>query len=202
MSNSTTNCIYRIYCTSTKQSYIGQTIHAEKRWSQHIAELRTGKHHNHKLQDAFWKYGETCLQFEIIEDNLEADNLTNREAYWMKEYKGYGDGLNVAYVGHPNGKPDVAVSQRPKEIAPPSLAIVKAEPQPTPTQPELKKGYETFSDTQSYISEQIRRGLHWYDEAQRLRIENQKLMRENGMLRWRLGERFDTEIDTDEQVIA
>lgn len=201
--------IYRIYCTATKQNYVGQTKDEKRRWAEHIKDLRTGKHHSRKLQDVFWKHGESCLQFEILEENVDADNMTNREAYWMKEHKGYGDGLNVAYVGHPNGKPDVVVAARKFGAAPAPLTIVQdnkpkpfgaaatSPPQAAPVTLSNTAAIKVLDEVRDYITEQQTRGWMWFKEAKLLREENEILIRENAVLRWRLGER-----SADDKAIA
>lgn len=181
-----TGCIYKITCTKTDQNYIGRTMNVKERWSSHCELLRKGKHHSHKLQDAFWKYGESCLQYEVIETGIESADLPNREAYWMKEHKGYGPGFNIQYVGHPNGKPVIPRTVKPSSNPPAPLTIVQ---QATPTN---EKQERVLDDVRDFIIEQTTRGRFWFDEAERLRIENQNLLRENGALRWQLGERdFD-----------
>lgn len=70
--------------------YIGSTFYSlESRKSNHLANLRKNKHHNHKLQAEFNKYGESKTQFKVIEyyegyDRLE---LLEREKHWIDYYK-------------------------------------------------------------------------------------------------------------------
>ncbi len=182
-----TGCIYKITCTKTDQNYIGRTMNVKERWTSHSELLRKGKHHSHKLQDAFWKYGESCLEFEVIETGIEYADLSNREAYWMKEHKGYGDGFNIKYVGHPNGKPVVprAIKLPPQPPAP--LTVVTAEP--PKNQPSQSTMIEIAGMVGSAIAEVRGRQIAAEDEAIRLRTENEILIRENAVLRWRLGDR-------------
>lgn len=188
--------IYRIYCTSTKQNYIGQSIDSKKRWAQHVNELRKGKHHSHKLQEAYWNFGESCLRFEVLENDIDISDMTSREAYWMKEHEGYTKGFNVQYVGHVNAKPVIPFSAR-KNIPPPPLAIVQDDKQSpfgsTPTVPPKQKTRDDMimdmvSDALNRVSIELNTWRYAAeDEVRRLRAENEILIRENAVLRWRLG---------------
>lgn len=186
-----TGCIYRITCTTTRQNYIGQTVNTQQRWATHIADLRKGKHHSHKLQEAFWKYGESCLKFEILESGIDTQDMLNREAHWMKVHEGYGAGFNIQYVGHPNGKPTVQITPRKsKPLAQPPLTIVKNEkPQPKVAE-AIYKGVELGLDgLRDSVIEMLTRQRVALEEAAKLRKENEILIRDNAVLRWRLGER-------------
>ena len=65
--------------------YVGSSKEIESRWQRHIVDLRTGKHHNIKLQRAFCKYGESAFMFEIIEHTSE-NTLLEREQYYLDTY--------------------------------------------------------------------------------------------------------------------
>lgn len=187
---SATGCIYKITCTKTNQNYIGRTMNVKERWSSHSELLRKGKHHSHKLQDAFWRYGESCLQYEVIETGIESADLSNREAYWMKEHKGYGDGFNIQYVGHPNGKPVIAASIKPSKLSSTPPAPLTVVPTETPkSNPPETTMIEIGGMISGAIAEVRGRQLAAEDEVIRLRTENEILIRENAVLRWRLGDR-------------
>lgn len=65
-----------------------------RRKKDHFCLLRVGKHPNPHLQNAFWLYGESAFEFQIIEITKD---LLNRENVWIKE----GD-YNVAlHAGSP-----------------------------------------------------------------------------------------------------
>lgn len=49
--------IYSIYNTITMKYYIGETLHPQERWQRHLSDLISNKHHSHKLQASFNKYG-------------------------------------------------------------------------------------------------------------------------------------------------
>ena len=80
--------IYKIVNIVNDRAYIGQTINFRKRKNDHLMRLRRGIHANDYLQKAFAKYGEESFKFEIIEE-VERDNLTEREQYWSDSIGDY-----------------------------------------------------------------------------------------------------------------
>lgn len=86
--------IYRIFCTESKKSYIGQSINIDNRIGVHFHFLRKQKHPNRHLQSAFDKYGESCFTSSILEV-CDHENLTEREQYWM-EVCGYENLYNLS----------------------------------------------------------------------------------------------------------
>lgn len=71
--------------------YIGSGVNIHQRWSQHLQDLRADKHHSHKLQRHYNKYGESDLVFEIIESGeyIDKNHLLSREqgCFGRFEYK-------------------------------------------------------------------------------------------------------------------
>lgn len=69
----------------TGKFYIGSTIHTDRRFREHLSDLRKGKHHSIHLQRAFDKYGEKSFIFEIIEsvDQATDEKLREREQYYI-----------------------------------------------------------------------------------------------------------------------
>ncbi|MDE3023509.1 MAG: GIY-YIG nuclease family protein [Pseudomonadota bacterium] len=57
--------IYKIIFPSGN-FYIGSAVHFKRRWNHHLCNLKLGRHHNKPLQNAFNKYGEIGLKFEIL----------------------------------------------------------------------------------------------------------------------------------------
>lgn len=64
----------------TGKRYIGSAVDVRKRWRVHRCLLRAGTHHCKPLQQAFVKYGEGSLRFEMLE-NTERDALLEREQH-------------------------------------------------------------------------------------------------------------------------
>jgi len=90
--------IYRIYCRSTGLSYVGQAKNIEKRWQQHIDQLRDGTHANrrrdsdreNRLQEDWRKHGERSFQFSILERCPDWGWwIDKREAYWISKHGDY-----------------------------------------------------------------------------------------------------------------
>lgn len=85
--------------------YVGQAIakpHAKKhkmgigaRLRDHRWHLRNNLHKNNKLQNAWNKYGEDGFRFILIEEVDEKDKVTEREQFWIDEWRSYSDGYNL-----------------------------------------------------------------------------------------------------------
>ena len=88
--------IYRIYCTKSGKSYIGQSINVSGRVLGHFRKLRLGTHQNKHLQNAFNLYGESSFGVEVLEYCNES-SLTRREQHWIDRY-GFGNLYNIAPV--------------------------------------------------------------------------------------------------------
>ena len=76
-------------------SYIGSTVHFNRRHKDHMRELRHNKHYNYIFQAAFNKYGESAMQYKELEEmkfpthynrNLIRQHLETREHYWQLLY--------------------------------------------------------------------------------------------------------------------
>ncbi len=78
-----TSGIYRIYCTATRRSYVGQAKDIDRRWQQHRNDLNNGKHCNDELQASWKKYGDQSFQWSIVERCREG-RLDAAEAYWIR----------------------------------------------------------------------------------------------------------------------
>lgn len=82
--------IYLIKCLGNGKMYIGKTIQQfEKRWKDHIRELKKSIHVNKYLQRSWDKYGEENFVFEIVEElNIQNSNIekfNNLEIYYIKK---------------------------------------------------------------------------------------------------------------------
>ena len=54
----------------TEEGYIGVSLDAERRFRQHISEMKNGGHTNTILQRALYKYGEDKIKMQLV---LEGD---------------------------------------------------------------------------------------------------------------------------------
>lgn len=87
--------IYRIYCQTSKKSYVGSTWRTFKiRWKQHLRLLNNNKHHSIELQRAFNKYGTDDFYVEILETIDSEENLLGREAFYINKYDCINNGYN------------------------------------------------------------------------------------------------------------
>lgn len=86
--------IYIIKNVVSNKVYIGQTINFNRRKSEHKFSLKYNKCDNRYIQGDLNKYGIDSFKFEILEDNVNAENLLERETYWINYYGGI-DSENV-----------------------------------------------------------------------------------------------------------
>lgn len=87
--------VYKILNTINQKFYIGSSYSINIRKIQHLNELRKGTHHCKSLQNNYNKYGESSLDFQILEElrfpedywnnqrMLLNEHLINREQYYM-----------------------------------------------------------------------------------------------------------------------
>lgn len=84
--------IYQILNLTTQKSYIGSSVAIAKRKYKHYYQLRTNKHQNRFLQNAWNKYGESDFVFRIVEEMTQeqardANYLRSREQFYMDKYQ-------------------------------------------------------------------------------------------------------------------
>ena len=79
--------IYIIENLVNGKIYVGSSIHIEKRWNEHINELRNKIHSNQILQRAWDKYGETSFSFHIVQEVSVNDDLINIEQWYLDNWK-------------------------------------------------------------------------------------------------------------------
>ena len=90
--------IYYIKNLVNDKMYVGQTGDFTNRWAHHRNDLKNGKHHNVKLQNAWNKYGEDNFEFGVLEE-CEPDKLNERETYWIEHYDSLKNGYNLSEGG-------------------------------------------------------------------------------------------------------
>lgn len=76
--------IYAIVNLINGHVYIGQSVCLESRKRSHFAELRSGKHGNAYLQNAFNLYGASSFRFVALEIVEDRERLNDREQYWIE----------------------------------------------------------------------------------------------------------------------
>lgn len=77
--------IYQIRNLVDGKIYIGSSCNVASRWIEHQHDLKKNEHRNHRLQNAFNKYGEDSFVFEVLEliDKDKKDIQFEREQYWI-----------------------------------------------------------------------------------------------------------------------
>ena len=93
--------IYKITNKINGHSYIGQSVHIEKRMREHKLKYNWEREKNKTLYQAFQKYGIENFSFEIIEE-CEANILNIREQFWIAHYNTYNNGYNMTCGGETN----------------------------------------------------------------------------------------------------
>ena len=94
-----TGYIYKITNLINQKAYIGKTVNSiEKRWSEHIRESQRERAENRPLYKALNKYGISNFTIELIEE-VEVNQLSEREIYWIGYYHTYEDGYNATLGG-------------------------------------------------------------------------------------------------------
>lgn len=84
--------IYKVTNIDTHESYIGKSVKISDRWQNHVkAASGLGGVAESQFQRALKKYGVDKFTWEVIEE-VDKDELTNREKYWITFYntKTYG----------------------------------------------------------------------------------------------------------------
>lgn len=76
--------IYVILNTETKDRYVGQAANLDKRFKEHVKNLKGNYHCNAYLQRSFNKYGLQSFVFNVIE-YCEIDCLTTQEQFWIDQ---------------------------------------------------------------------------------------------------------------------
>ena len=77
--------IYTIRNRVNNKRYVGQSIHIDTRFKEHIKALKDNQHYNVHLQASWNQYGEENFSFEVLEE-CSREQLNDRETYWKKYY--------------------------------------------------------------------------------------------------------------------
>lgn len=80
--------IYIITNKVNGKVYIGQSKKLNQRYGGHLYRLKRKEHHNEILQRAFDKYGVDNFEYNILEEVLDDNILSEREKYWIDFYGG------------------------------------------------------------------------------------------------------------------
>lgn len=80
--------IYKIINVVNNKFYVGSAVNFSRRKTRHFSELRTNRHSNLKLQNAWNKYGEKSFVFVVVEEVQDKAMLLEVENRWLKEHVG------------------------------------------------------------------------------------------------------------------
>lgn len=84
--------IYKITNLITGKIYIGQSVHIERRFSEHCFPSKTSI-----ISKAIQKYGKDNFTFEVIEE-CSKEQLDEKERYWIQYFNSIvPNGYNVAF---------------------------------------------------------------------------------------------------------
>lgn len=103
--------IYKLVFEGTNQVYVGQSICIDKRYTNHICELRNNIS-SEKLQKAFIQFGKPKL--EILE-LCSLEELDIRERYYIARYNSVKEGFNTTPGGFNNFGERASTSKHSKE---------------------------------------------------------------------------------------
>ena len=77
--------IYRLFCTVSGKSYVGQSVNVARRVERHFKGLHEGQHYNVHLQHSFDLHGHDTFLAEVLE-YCDQEMLKEREQYWIDHY--------------------------------------------------------------------------------------------------------------------
>lgn len=92
--------IYKIENLINGKVYIGKTLYEiDRRWRQHIQNSKIENYSHMPLYNAMRKYGIDNFEITQVEYIENADELSDREKYWIEQYNSYFNGYNATRGG-------------------------------------------------------------------------------------------------------
>lgn len=82
-----TQGIYAIVNTINNKIYIGSSIHLQKRYKEHMYQLKNNTHFNQHLQNSFNKYGKDAFKFIVLE--YINNDILKYEQKWIDFFPTY-----------------------------------------------------------------------------------------------------------------
>ena len=87
--------IYKIENLINHKKYIGLTNNITRRRSRHFTDLKCNRHDNSFLQKEYNIYGKEKFSFEVIfEGEINYEEISEKEKYYIKFYDSYKNGYN------------------------------------------------------------------------------------------------------------
>lgn len=94
---------YLIYIIKNKinnKVYIGQTCQsAKERFAQHMKPSVCKKRGSYKIYNAIEKYGKENFYYEVLEDNINSEDIDEKEIKYISVYDSYNNGYNSTQGG-------------------------------------------------------------------------------------------------------
>lgn len=87
---------------NNKIVYIGQSTNLKERHYRHVKHDPTNElllEYEYPLSRGIRKYGEENYELVVLEENIEQNNLNEREIYYITKYNTYEDGYNQTLGG-------------------------------------------------------------------------------------------------------
>lgn len=95
--------IYKLYWDEDKV-YIGKSENLERRFQEHIARIKKGTHHSHKVLDEYNTHG-LLPDIEVLEECSSIEYMYEREIYYISKFNSYVKGLNCTQGGDGRSAP-------------------------------------------------------------------------------------------------
>lgn len=83
--------IYKITNIQNGKIYVGQSNNIKRRWREHLSLTSTA---HSAIRESIKKYGKESFIFEVLEE-CPVELLNERETYWIRELKSFGEGYNL-----------------------------------------------------------------------------------------------------------
>ncbi len=92
--------IYQIKAKHNNKVYIGSSNNLQYRKSCHFSRLKRNVHHSPHLQSVYNKYGKENLEFSIIEELFDENDLISKEQYYLDLHQSYNRkfGYNICKI--------------------------------------------------------------------------------------------------------
>jgi group I intron endonuclease len=94
--------VYKVTNVWNNKIYIGESLNIERRWKEHIDDLKNNKHHSYKLQNDWNIYGDKAFDFKIIKEiNKQYNDLSKKavsiiyEKQYIEKYNSINNGYNL-----------------------------------------------------------------------------------------------------------
>lgn len=107
-----TTGIYALYFEPDKV-YIGQSLYIETRYRKHKEMLKSGRHYNYKLSEAYVVYN-TEPELQILE-MCKSSDLDRLEIHYIKEFDSVNNGYNILWGGNSSSGVSASRSKYSKE---------------------------------------------------------------------------------------